>query len=57
METIWELIMTYVPPIVGVIIFLLVAYAVAGWIGRLVTRALARARVERTLCKFAGSCG
>ena len=50
-----ELLTQYGPPIVGVALFLLVAYILSGWISRLVLKALTRAKVERTLAKFLGS--
>ena len=55
MERIWDLLAEYGPPIVGVVLFLLVGYIVSGWLGRLVRKALVRAKVEQTLAKFLGS--
>ena len=55
MERLWDLIMTYAPRIVGVALFLLVAYVVSRWVGRLVVRLLQRAKLEATLCRFFGS--
>lgn len=41
--------------IVGLIVFLVVAWFVSGWVGRLVRAALKRAKVEETLAKFLSS--
>jgi len=55
MEKLGELLVTYGLPAAGVLVLLIVAYIVSGWIGRLVRRALERARVEQTLSQFLGS--
>ena len=55
MERIGELIMRYVPSLVGVLVLLIVAYIVSGWIGKLVSKALEKAKIEKTLCAFLGS--
>lgn len=49
-----DLIVEYGPPIVGTLLFLLVAFIVSGWIGRLVRRAVARTRVDETVAGFLG---
>lgn len=54
-ESIQQWIIDYVPKIVGVVVFLVVAGLVSGWVGRLVTRLLERGRIEKTLCKFLGN--
>ena len=55
MEQIQELVVTYVPSIAGVVALLVVAFIIAGWIGRIVSRVLSKAKVEETLCKFFGN--
>ena len=55
LEDIQQLVVTYVPSIVGVVALLVVAFIVAGWIGRIISRVLAKAKVEATLCKFFGN--
>jgi len=55
MERIGQLIMQYAPPIVGVLVLLVVAYIISGWIGKLVAKALEKGKVEKTLCGFIGS--
>jgi hypothetical protein len=45
----------YAVPVIGAIIFLIVAWVVAAWVGRLVARSLERAKVERTLSQFFSS--
>jgi len=56
MEYVWNMIVRYAPPIVGVLVLLLVAYIVSGWVGRLVARLLTRAKVQKTLSTFFGNC-
>jgi len=41
--------------IIGALIFAIVAYVICGWVGRLVRRALTKAKVEATLAQFLGS--
>lgn len=55
MERVWDLLVRYLPPIVGVLLFLIVAYVLSAWAGRLVRKACGRAKVEATLAKFIGS--
>lgn len=55
MEKIGELVLKYAPPIVGVLVLLIVAYIISGWLGRLLTRMLERAKVEKTLSRFFGN--
>lgn len=55
MNHVWNAIVQYGPPIIGVLLLLLVAHAVAAWVGVLVRRLLGRAKVEQTLADFLGS--
>ena len=55
METIGEWILTYGPPVVGIIVVLVVAYMASGWLGRWITSRLEKSKVEKTLARFAGS--
>jgi len=55
MDRLQELLAKYVPPIVGVVVLLAVAYVIAGWVAKLVMKALEKAKVDRTLSKFFGS--
>ncbi len=55
MERVGELVVKYVPPVIGVALFLIAAYVVAAWVGRATRRALRKAKVEQTLCGFFGS--
>ncbi len=55
MDDIWQGIVEYAPPIIGVVLLLVVAYVASGWVGRLVGRLLSKAKVEQTLCRFFGS--
>ncbi|MHC5114124.1 MAG: mechanosensitive ion channel family protein [Planctomycetota bacterium] len=41
-------------PVIGAIVLLFVGWIVAGWVARIVTRTLTRAKLELTLSKFAG---
>jgi small conductance mechanosensitive channel len=56
MDYVWNMIVRYAPPILGVLILVVVALVVSGWIGRLVARLLTRAKVEKTLAGFFGTC-
>ena len=55
MERLWDLLTQYGLPIAGVVVLLLVSYILSGWIGRLISRALMRAKVEKTLAEFLAS--
>jgi small conductance mechanosensitive channel len=44
----------YLPTVIGALIFLVVAWIVAGWVSALVTRAMQRANVDLTLTRFCG---
>ena len=55
MQKVWDLVVEYAPKLVGALVFIIVAYLLSGWIGRLVARALGRAKVEKTLSDFFGS--
>lgn len=48
----WTLIIEYATRVVGVLVLLLVAWVVAGWMGGLVRRSCERARIDLTLSKF-----
>lgn len=55
MDRILDLIMEYAPRIVGVFVLMIVAWIVAGWVGRLVTRLMQKAKIELTLSRFTGT--
>jgi small conductance mechanosensitive channel len=54
-EQVWDFIVTYGPKALGVLVFLIVAYFLAKWLGAIVSRALIKAHVEKTLSGFLGS--
>jgi len=54
-EQVTELLITYLPPIAGAVVFLLAAWIISGWLGRLARRALERAKVDVTLRSFLAS--
>ncbi len=47
------LLMTYGVRALGVLVLLLIAWTIAGWIGRIVSRGMERAKIDATLSKFA----
>jgi small conductance mechanosensitive channel len=59
MEEFWKdmapLITEYGVKVIGVIVILIVAWAIAGWAGRATRRGLAKARIDETLVKFFGN--
>lgn len=55
MELIWNMLQEYLPPMIGVLVFVVAAFILAGWVRTLVTRALLKIKVEKTLAMFAGS--
>ena len=55
MERILNLLQEYLPPIIGVLVVIVVAFIVAGWVRTLVTRALTKIKIEKTLSTFLGS--
>ncbi len=54
MDYVWNLLVVYVPPIIGVLVLLFLAWLVSGWLGRLVTRKLSATKMEATLARFLG---
>ncbi|MCP3905477.1 MAG: mechanosensitive ion channel [Planctomycetes bacterium] len=50
----YETIAEYGLPVVGALVLLFFGWIIAGWIGRIVSRGLTKARIELTLSKFAG---
>lgn len=54
-DRVWELVQTYAIPVVKVLVLLLVAWIVAGWLRRVATGALRRAKIEETLARFFGN--
>jgi len=55
LERIGSLIIEYGPSVVGVLVFLIAAYIIAGIVGRLVRKALERSKVDTTLSAFFGN--
>lgn len=55
MDRFLDILTQYAPKVIGVAIFLVIAYIVAGWVKGLATRSLERAKVEKTLAKFLGN--
>jgi small conductance mechanosensitive channel len=57
-EKFWEvygqLIVDYGTRIIGVLVLLLIAWIIAGWLSRLVNRTMAKAQVDETLTRFVG---
>jgi len=57
-ETFWnvygELIVDYGTRIIGVLVLLFVAWIIAGWLSRMVNRAMSKAQVDETLTRFVG---
>ena len=54
METLQGWFTDYLPPVIGVLVFVVVSLVVSSWLGRLVSRGLERAKVEKTLSRFLG---
>ncbi|MEM1331240.1 MAG: mechanosensitive ion channel domain-containing protein [Planctomycetota bacterium] len=50
-----DLVMAYAPKVALVLVLLFVGFILAGWVGRLTTKALTRGKVEATLAKFFGT--
>jgi small conductance mechanosensitive channel len=59
MQRLWEdnsdLLISYAASALGALVFLIVAFVVAGWIKRLVSGGLARAKVDETVARFLGT--
>ncbi len=59
MQRLWEensdLILSYAASAIGALIFLIVAFIVAGWMKRVATGTLKRARVDETVARFLGT--
>ena len=47
-------ILQYTTPAIGALVLLFVGWIVAKWVGFLAARAMRKARVEETLCRFVG---
>ena len=54
MDRFLDILIEYAPRAIGVAVFLVIAYIVAGWVKSLATASLERAKVENTLAKFLG---
>jgi len=54
-DRILDLLQEYLPPVIGVLVVIVVAFVVAGWVRTLVTRALLKIKIEKTLTTFLGS--
>ena len=50
-----ELMMKFLPPVIGVLALLIASWVISGWVGRQATRSLIRAKVEKTLAGFLGN--
>jgi small conductance mechanosensitive channel len=55
MEQFLDAVILWAPRVIGVLVFLLIAYMVSGWLGGIVRRALEKAKVDTTLSGFLGS--
>ncbi len=55
MEDIKQLLLKYGPQIIGALVFVITAYIISGWLGRLAKKALLKAKIEATLAEFLGS--
>lgn len=55
MDRLLDLLQKYGPPTIGVLIVVVVAFVVAGWVSALVMRALIKVKFEKTLATFLGS--
>jgi len=55
MDDIKQLLVKYGVQIIGALVFAIVAYIISGWVGRMMKRALLRAKIEATLADFLSS--
>ena len=55
LEHVGNLIIEYGPPVVGVLVFLIVAYVIAGIVGKAVRKTMERGKVDTTLAAFFGN--